>query len=111
MNVFFGMISGAVANGIANPTDVLKVRLQAKNNSRQTMTKAFIEISKQEGLKGLYRGIVPNMQRAAIITGVELPVYDSVKSFFVHKFNMDSKKFSTHFRYLFLFQKMKKRYT
>ena len=96
------MISGAIANGIANPTDVLKVRLQANNNSkRQSMINAFFEISKNEGLKGLYRGIVPNMQRAAIITGVELPVYDSVKSFFVQKFNMNPKKFSTHFRYLF----------
>ena len=60
--------------------------------------KSFIEISKQEGLRGLYRGIVPNMQRAAIITGVELPVYDSIKSFFVKTFDMDSKNFNTHLR-------------
>jgi hypothetical protein len=91
------MTSGALANGIANPTDVLKVRLQAGNNvNSKSMSKAFIEMSKKEGLQGLYRGILPNMQRAAIITGVELPVYDSVKSFFVNKLNMNAKNFSTH---------------
>lgn len=100
------MVSGALANGIANPTDVLKVRLQANNYApiqNQSMTTAFIEMTKQEGIKGLFRGIVPNMQRAAIITGVELPVYDFVKSFLITKFNMDPKHFSTHFRFVFLY--------
>lgn len=92
------MVSGAIANGLANPTDVLKVRLQAKSDgNKPSMLKAFIEIFNTEGFKGLYRGVLPNMQRAAVITGVELPVYDSAKSFFVERFNMDAKKRTTHF--------------
>ena len=96
LNIICGAASGALANGIANPTDVLKVRLQAKVSKNSSMTKAFFEIGKHEGVKGLYRGVLPNMQRAAVITGVELPVYDSAKNFFVESLGMDPEKFLTH---------------
>jgi hypothetical protein len=36
------------------------------------------------------------MQRAAVITGVELPVYDSAKNFFVESLELNPDKFSTH---------------
>ena len=31
------------------------------------------------GLKGLYRGAVPNAQRAAVVNGVQIPTYDVTK--------------------------------
>ena len=76
--------------------DVLKVRMQAKSSNNLSMTRSFIDMAKHEGLKGLYRGVLPNMQRAAVITGVELPVYDSAKNFFVESLGMNPEKFSTH---------------
>ncbi len=54
------MSSGGLANGIANPTDVLKVRLQVNRsqfNTNTGMFQAFYDIFKNEGLKGLYRVI------------------------------------------------------
>ena len=96
MNIICGATSGALANGIANPTDVLKVRMQAKSSNNLSMTKSFIDMAKHEGFKGLYRGVLPNMQRAAVITGVELPVYDSAKNFFVESLGLSPDKFSTH---------------
>ena len=75
---------------------MLKVRLQAKSSENLSMTRAFTEMAKNEGVKGLYRGVLPNMQRAAVITGVELPVYDSAKNFFVESLGMDPEKFLTH---------------
>jgi solute carrier family 25 protein 14/30 len=102
VNIICGATSGALANGIANPTDVLKVRMQAKSSNNLSMTKSFIDMTKHEGFKGLYRGILPNMQRAAVITGVELPVYDSTKHYLVEVLGMEREKFSTHVLYVFL---------
>jgi solute carrier family 25 protein 14/30 len=102
VNIICGATSGALANGIANPTDVLKVRMQAKSSNNLSMTKSFIDMAKHEGFKGLYRGVLPNMQRAAIITSIELPVYDSTKHYLVEVLGMEREKFSTHVLYVFL---------
>jgi solute carrier family 25 protein 14/30 len=80
-NMLCGMISGASAISICNPTDVLKVRMQSKKCPTHTssMTQMFKEMYQQEGFSGLYRGVLPNAQRAAIITALELSTYDSSK--------------------------------
>jgi len=82
-NLLSGIIAGAISSSICNPTDVLKVRLQAQTvtsaQQPQSMFAAFREIYKLEGLRGLYRGVGPTAQRASVIAGVELPVYDFSK--------------------------------
>lgn len=57
LNIFCGMFSGATANAIANPTDVLKVRMQSNQKSflNKSLFSLFLEIYQQEGFKGLYR--------------------------------------------------------
>lgn len=56
VNVVCGMAAGALSNGIANPTDVLKIRLQVnKDEYNKGMMRAFYDIFKKEGFKGLYR--------------------------------------------------------
>ena len=102
-NIFCGATSGAIANGIANPTDVLKVRMQAKSSGNLSMTRSFIDMATHEGFKGLYRGMLPNMQRAAVITGVELPVYDSAKNMLVEDLHMNPDNLITHIWYFSLF--------
>ncbi|XP_065176573.1 kidney mitochondrial carrier protein 1-like [Sycon ciliatum] len=81
-NVLAGMVAGTCASCIANPTDVLKVRMQAQRggcvNSKSLMA-SFGEIYHQEGLRGLWRGVGPTAQRAAVVAGVELAMYDWVK--------------------------------
>lgn len=85
INVCCGMFAGVVSSTIANPTDVLKVRLQARNDSMgtQNMFRSFLDIFRKEGLAGLWRGVGPTAQRAAIIVGVELPAYDVTKRYFL----------------------------
>jgi len=82
-NLLSGIIAGAISSSICNPTDVLKVRLQAQTvttaQQPQSMFAAFREIYRHEGLRGLYRGVGPTAQRASVIAGVELPVYDFSK--------------------------------
>lgn len=54
-----GLISGGIGNAIANPTDVVKVRFQARLPDQPRMYNntlhAFVTISKEEGLRGLYK--------------------------------------------------------
>lgn len=78
INVSCAAFSGAFSSAIANPTDVLKVRLQVKGNNTPMM-RAFYEIYYTEGIRGLYRGVSQTSQRAATIAAVELPVYDYCK--------------------------------
>ncbi|KAK3094376.1 hypothetical protein FSP39_000954 [Pinctada imbricata] len=98
VNVACGIVAGIVSSSIANPTDVLKVRMQANMvmDERTSMMRSFINIYKQEGVKGLWRGVVPTAQRAAIIAGVELPVYDFCKKYII-RFELLGDTMVTHF--------------
>ncbi|XP_067143288.1 kidney mitochondrial carrier protein 1 [Centruroides vittatus] len=80
-NVICGIMAGVISSSIANPTDVLKIRMQAqnKNFNKKGMINCFLEMYKNEGIKGLWRGVGPTAQRAAVVAGVELPVYDITK--------------------------------
>jgi len=80
-NVFCGVVAGILSSTIANPTDVLKVRMQAKGSKKScdNMFCSFAKIYKTEGVKGLWRGVGPTAQRAATVAGVELPAYDLFK--------------------------------
>ncbi|CAJ0942427.1 unnamed protein product [Ranitomeya imitator] len=80
LNVFCGVLSGVFSSCIANPTDVLKIRMQAQGSVMQGgMIGNFINIYQQEGTRGLWKGVSLTAQRAAIVVGVELPVYDITK--------------------------------
>ena len=82
-NVASAVFAGSVSSAIANPTDVLKVRLQSQiaATSSVTLVAGFREISSAEGIRGLWRGVIPTAERAAIVAGVQLPVYDYVKAY------------------------------
>ncbi|GAB6019891.1 hypothetical protein CHUAL_001426 [Chamberlinius hualienensis] len=92
VNVICGMLAGAVSASIANPTDVLKVRMQAQNGDfvKKPMIDSFMEISKKEGIRGLWRGVGPTAQRAAVIVGVVLPAYDVIKRHFINSNIMEN---------------------
>ncbi|XP_069496164.1 kidney mitochondrial carrier protein 1 isoform X2 [Ambystoma mexicanum] len=80
LNVCCGILSGVFSSCIANPTDVLKIRMQAQGSLIQgSMVGNFIDIYQQEGTRGLWKGVSLTAQRAAIVVGVELPVYDLTK--------------------------------
>ncbi|KAI4814041.1 hypothetical protein KUCAC02_003253 [Chaenocephalus aceratus] len=80
INVFCGVVSGVLSSSLANPTDVLKIRMQAQGSLLQgSMMSNFMNIYQAEGTRGLWRGVIPTAQRAAIVVGVELPVYDITK--------------------------------
>lgn len=82
-NVVAGVLSGAISSAVANPTDVLKVRMQSGTivsySSRKSCLRHFHQIYQEEGLRGLYRGVGPTTQRATVLAGVLLPAYDFFK--------------------------------
>ena len=49
--------SGVVSSALANPTDVLKVRLQSgrADFKDSSLLQSFVDIYKHEGIKGLWR--------------------------------------------------------
>ena len=101
LKILAGMISGGVAAGICCPSDVAKVRMQADGMTRGerrygSALHALRTIHQAEGLRGLYSGVVPTMQRAAIVAAVELAAYDEVKQQLVRRLGLDARAATTH---------------
>ncbi|CAJ0931572.1 unnamed protein product [Ranitomeya imitator] len=80
-----GSTTGALAVTCAQPTDVVKVRFQADirvidGHRRYNGTvDAYKTIAKEEGVRGLWKGTVPNITRNAIVNCAELVTYDLIK--------------------------------
>nr|ASM46968.1 uncoupling protein 1 [Tapirus indicus] len=80
-----GLTTGGVAVFIGQPTEVVKVRLQAQSHlhgpkPRYTGTyNAYRIIATTEGLTGLWKGTIPNLTRNVIINCTELVTYDLMK--------------------------------
>ncbi|XP_024935665.1 mitochondrial uncoupling protein Bmcp isoform X2 [Cephus cinctus] len=80
INIVSAAIAGSISSAIANPTDVVKVRMQVTGlEANLSLFGCFQEVYQQEGVRGLWRGVGPTAQRAAIIAAVELPIYDFSK--------------------------------
>ncbi|RMC01762.1 hypothetical protein DUI87_21780 [Hirundo rustica rustica] len=80
-----GCTTGAVAVACAQPTDVVKVRFQASGALSDGARRysgtvdAYRTIAREEGIRGLWRGTLPNIARNAIINCGELVTYDLLK--------------------------------
>ncbi|GAM27251.1 hypothetical protein SAMD00019534_104260, partial [Acytostelium subglobosum LB1] len=81
--IISGCISGGVGACIANPTDLIKVRMQAQStvggHRYTSMRQAFTDVIQKEGIRGLYKGVGPTTQRAALLTASQLASYDQFK--------------------------------
>lgn len=83
-----GMTSGALAQFFASPADLVKVQMQMegrkmfleKRPSRfKGVFHAFHLLYKENGMVGLWKGCIPNCQRAALVNLGDLVTYDTVK--------------------------------
>jgi len=84
------MTSGAFGIMVANPTDVVKIRLQAQgvmpkeewryNGSIDCYKKTFAA----DGVKGFYVGVLPNIMRNSIINAAELATFDQAMQFAIN---------------------------
>ncbi|DBA03232.1 TPA: hypothetical protein N0F65_011591 [Lagenidium giganteum] len=80
-----GGFAGAIGISLANPVDVIKVRMQADRSGTlyRGVGDAFTKIYQKEGLRGFFRGMPPNIQRGFIVNAAELGTYDQSKEFFI----------------------------
>ncbi|THU63629.1 hypothetical protein C4D60_Mb01t17830 [Musa balbisiana] len=74
-----GAFSGAIATGVTNPTEVLKVRLQMNSSSQTGPFREMYKIVSDEGVRALWKGVGPAMARASCLTASQLATYDESK--------------------------------
>ncbi|KAJ3214273.1 hypothetical protein HK099_006947 [Clydaea vesicula] len=95
---FSGMLTGIIGSSLANPTDLVKIRMQAeagllKNGvfvtglnkglipSYNNTLHCFYKIWKEEGgSRALYKGVSATALRAGCVSGGQLASYDHTKS-------------------------------
>lgn len=92
-----GLVAGAVGSSIANPADLLKIRMQSEpgktgidgrfvRGPRQgqfrtykNTIEALKDILRKEGVRGLYRGVSATCIRSSLLTAGQLSSYDHSK--------------------------------
>jgi solute carrier family 25 folate transporter 32 len=80
-----GISGGAISTLILHPLDLMKIRF-AVCDGRTTipqyssLTSAFYTIVKQEGVKGLYRGVAPNVWGSGSAWGCYFLFYNTIKN-------------------------------
>ncbi|BFZ64372.1 hypothetical protein YB2330_005515 [Saitoella coloradoensis] len=79
--VMSGLASGCIGASLANPTDLLKVRLQAPSTPHTHLLPTLSFLLRERGVLGLYRACLPTTIRAALLTSSQLASYDHTKHF------------------------------
>lgn len=91
-----GVTAGSVAQWLASPADLVKVQIQMEGKRRlmglpprvHGAGHAFKEIIRRGGVRGLWKGSIPNVQRAALVNLGDLTTYDTIKRFIMNKLHM-----------------------
>lgn len=81
-----GGLAGGISQTVTYPLDVVRRRMQMKGISGDlfayTSTKhAFTTIVQVEGVKGLYKGMWPNLLKVAPLVGIQFVTYEITKAF------------------------------
>ena len=83
LKVVAGALTGCTGSLLANPFDLVKVRMQRATGAApyasvgDALRSAFAE----GGLSGLWRGCTPMVQRATLLTASQVPSYDHCKHY------------------------------
>ncbi|KAI9337758.1 mitochondrial carrier domain-containing protein [Obelidium mucronatum] len=105
---------GCIGSALANPTDLVKIRLQREaghiHPSTNTYTSglhkgapptynntfhAFYKIVQTESFAGLYKGVQATALRASLVTGAQLSTYDETK-YLLKKYGVLEEGFVLH---------------
>jgi hypothetical protein len=81
-----GAIAGLVGSALANPADLIKIRMQAAPPGENFSLSWHIKdvYQTQGGVAGFYRGVVPTMVRATLLGAAYLGSYDSTKHYIIN---------------------------
>lgn len=79
LRIAAAITTGAIALSIAQPTDLVKIRMQSTRGRYQGCLHAYRTIVREERVRGLWKGALPNITRNAIVNAAELVSYDLIK--------------------------------
>ena len=99
-----GMTAGALGQLVASPTDLVKVRMQMEGRQRlaglpgrgEGAAQLLVRAVREGGLRSLWAGAVPNMQRAALVNLGDLTTYDQAKRWLVDERGLAADHWTTH---------------
>lgn len=78
-----GITTGSISVLVAQPTDVVKIRMQGQGTTSSRIYRNSMEayrcIAINEGIRGLWKGIIPNVVRNIAVGVTEMVTYDVVK--------------------------------
>jgi len=91
--ILSGITTGIMAVSCAQPTEVVKIRMQASGHGARykSAMNAYRMIGRMEGVRGLWKGSLTNISRLSVINVGELVTYDLVKTYLVMEKIMDDK--------------------
>lgn len=81
-----GVSGGVISTLVLHPLDVIKIRFAVNDGRLQatprysSIANAFVTILRQEGPRGLYRGVVPNVVGAGSSWGLYFLFYNAIKT-------------------------------
>ncbi|KAI4090750.1 MAG: hypothetical protein LQ344_004530 [Seirophora lacunosa] len=100
--------SGFLGGVAGNPADVLNVRMQhdaalpaASRRNYKNAIDGLVRMTREEGWRSLFRGVLPNSMRAVLMTASQLASYDGFKRLILSHTPLDD-NLSTHFSASFL---------
>lgn len=100
--------SGFLGGIAGNPADVLNVRMQhdaalppERRRNYKNAIDGLIRMTREEGLRSLFRGVWPNSARAVLMTASQLASYDGFKRLLIQHTPMED-GLATHFAASFL---------
>jgi hypothetical protein len=74
-----GGMSGFIGSALANPTDLLKVRMQAWEGAPHSLNWHVKDVYQHWGIKGFYKGVEATIIRAFLLNATKLATYDHIK--------------------------------
>lgn len=80
--ILVGTVSGICASSITTPADVIKTRLQIHSEKYKGIKDCYFKMVKNEGYRGLFKGVVPRVSRSAPQFGITLYFYEMLKENF-----------------------------
>eukprot|EP00347_Sterkiella_histriomuscorum_P003051 403365779 len=83
-------MSGFIGSALANPTDLLKVRMQAWEGSNHGIAWHAKDVYAHGGIAGFYKGLNATILRAVLLNATKLATYDHIKNFIIRNKFIDN---------------------
>jgi len=76
-----GASAGAAATAATYPLDLLRTRFAAQGNDRvyTSLSRAVVQIGREEGIKGFYRGLGPGLAQIIPFMGIFFAAYETLR--------------------------------